>query len=104
MITAELGVTVPRGADLERVLHVLDPQFLALVRWDWQARMVHFPPEHPALGGDVCPVPDCGKRRQYASGLCRSCHPIWLEDGRDLAAFTETARTRGGGSGSVPAW
>jgi len=66
----------------------LDPGFLALLRWDWDLRVLHFPSDHPILGSPVCRAENCAKPSGLRTGLCPSCRKRWEASGQDIEHFT----------------
>ena len=64
----------PRTAQLTAAL---DPAFLSLLRWDWELRVLFFPPAHPVLGRASCKVTGCDKLSVTATGLCSGCGRAW---------------------------
>lgn len=73
----------------------VDPQFLAVLGWDPEMRVLTFPQAHPLLGWPVCSVAECGKIRKDSGGLCASCARNWQLEGEPaLPEFVQRPRTR----------
>ncbi|MGP4021261.1 tyrosine-type recombinase/integrase [Saccharopolyspora sp. 5N708] len=84
-----MGVAVLTSGDETRdsrvteLAEALDPDFLALLRWDWNLKVAFFPADHVVLGSPLCKVVQCGKRATHSSGLCTVCRRYWREHGAD---------------------
>jgi DNA-binding CsgD family transcriptional regulator len=71
------------------------PEFLTLVGWSAERRVLTFPQEHPLLGWRKCIIADCDQKVLTASGLCAACNLRWKRADRpDLANFVAVARVR----------
>jgi hypothetical protein len=80
----------------DRIWSAIDPEFLSLVRWDPDVRVLTFPAADPLLGIKVCAVAGCKQVRSKATGLCPTCDARWQETDRPpLAEFTATPRIYG---------
>jgi integrase len=51
----------------------ITPGFLALVRWDPEARILRFPQHHGLLGWNVCAVVECSTPTETADRICIAC-------------------------------
>lgn len=71
----------PETAEFDAVTAELraavEPDFLALLGWDPQMRLLYFPHDHPYLGVKACIVPGCYRASTYACGLCSGCRSRW---------------------------
>jgi integrase len=76
-----------------QLIAVLDPAFLAVLGWDWELRVLFFPPAHPVLGRPSCKVTGCDKPSVTATGLCSGCGRAWKacqkQDADDFQAFLD---------------
>ena len=86
-------VREPDDARIKEIIDALDPDFLKLLRWDWDQRVVFFPSDHPVLGMPDCQVEGCGKG-MFSSGLCCGCHARWKRSrtGQSIEDFVRTAK------------
>lgn len=88
-----VDVSAPRtGKEQDEItktlLAAITAEFAATIQFDSETCVIVFPQDHPTLGWKMCVVPDCGKRRTSASGVCASCHARWKRVGKpDLAQF-----------------
>jgi hypothetical protein len=64
--------TAERLGQAEQLRALLDPAFLAGIRWDAVAQLFAPPPEHPQLGHRICAVVGCTVAT-HALVLCPSC-------------------------------
>ncbi len=70
------------------------PEFLAMVGWSAEQRVVVFPQTHPQLGWCLCEVPNCEGKVHSAQGLCTSCLLRWNKSGRPpIDGFRNIERT-----------
>ncbi|MET8624686.1 hypothetical protein ABZW30_13170 [Kitasatospora sp. NPDC004669] len=72
----------------------VDKDFLDLLGWDPQVRVLHFPSEHPQLGTRACIHPGCDRASTYACGLCSGCRPRWKRSGLPVEEYLATAQAR----------
>jgi integrase len=78
------------GADL---LAAVEQDFLALLRWNPESRVLIFPQDHPVLGWPECRVAGCGKTGESSTGLCAACSLRWRRSGAsDLEEFLLVAK------------
>ena len=70
-------------------------EFLALMSWNPEVRVLSFPQDHPVLGWTPCLVRDCGKSVSQRGGLCIPCAQRHAASGVPLEEFT--AQTKGYG-------
>lgn len=71
----------------------ISPDFLELVGWSPERRVIVFPETHPQLGWRRCAVVNCGDRVHSTQGLCTSCLLRWKKSDRpELAGFLKLER------------
>ncbi|SEM81006.1 hypothetical protein [Streptacidiphilus jiangxiensis] len=70
----------------QQLVQALDEEFLGLVDWAWDLRVVTFPKEHPVLGIADCPVPGCVRGRT-GGAVCDACTHRWKASGIALEEF-----------------
>ncbi|GAA3783072.1 hypothetical protein GCM10022225_84150 [Plantactinospora mayteni] len=86
--------TAPGAADA--LWSAIDEDFLTLVGWDPQIRVLTFPPANPLLGIKVCVVAGCEQGRGRRNGLCPTCNERWAEAGSpDVEEFAAVPRIYG---------
>ncbi|MEU2793955.1 hypothetical protein [Streptomyces sp. NPDC007100] len=110
MTAARNTAAVPRpgrAAAEERfaeILGALDTDFLDVLGWDWERRVLTYPREHPVLGLPDCPVPNCTLAITVATlPMCRGCMERWSKSGVALEEFLLIPKgvSRGGRAASV---
>lgn len=70
--------------------------FLSLVRWDPNVRVLTFPASDPLLGIRFCIVTGCEQMRGKSTGLCPTCDARWHQAGSpSLEEFVATPRIYG---------
>ncbi|MER0484616.1 hypothetical protein ABR737_40895 [Streptomyces sp. Edi2] len=82
MLTTAQAVPQPAGpaseGRREEILAALDGDFLALLGWDWERRVITFPRQHPVIGVPDCPVPDCPSTITVLTrSMCGGCMERW---------------------------
>ena len=81
---------------VEALWAAIDSEFLALVGWDPQLRVLTFPAGDPLLGIKLCVVAGCEQSRGKRNGLCPTCNERWAEAGcPDVKAFAAIPRVYG---------
>ncbi|WP_433635516.1 tyrosine-type recombinase/integrase [Nocardia sp. CA-120079] len=60
----------------------ISPEFLAVIGWLPQRKVLEFPQDHPQLGFIVCPVVGCPQRAGGSQGICPTCWTRWKAVGR----------------------
>ncbi|MGY0062951.1 tyrosine-type recombinase/integrase [Streptomyces sp. LZ34] len=95
MATLLSAVHEPTGACTQQITAALDPEFLALLRWDWDLRIVFYPKSHPVLGMPDCQVKGCQRGSSRNGPLCDGCLRRHSQSGQALEDFLATA-TRSG--------
>ncbi|MCM8551597.1 site-specific integrase [Streptomyces sp. STCH 565 A] len=70
------------------------PEFLQLMGWDPQVRLLFIPRDHPQFSAPECLVAGCDKMVYYAfqQGLCVGCMKRWNESGQSIEEFASTAK------------
>ena len=72
---------------------VIQPEFLAVIAWDHERKIVTFPQEHPRLGWSACVVRECTKVTTLSSKLCPTCTRRWAAaGGQPLEEFVAVAK------------
>ncbi|WP_245745919.1 tyrosine-type recombinase/integrase [Nocardia altamirensis] len=70
-------------------------EFLQLVNWSAQRRVLSFPQGHPVLGWRLCSVANCDGRAKGLATFCPSCWVRWKEcDQPPVAEFIAIERIR----------
>lgn len=93
LVLARVAATA--GA-VEALWAAIDGEFLALVRWDPQVRVLTFPAADPLLGIKVCVVAGCEQGRGKRNGLCPTCNERWTDAGcPDVEQFAASPRIYG---------
>jgi integrase len=73
----------------------ITPEFLALLGWSPQQRVMTFPQSHPLLGWKECLVANCDQGTSRADGCCPACHDRWTKQDRPpMAEFVTIPRVR----------
>lgn len=73
------------------LFEALTAEFTGLVGWNWAARRISFPREHPLLGWNACTVASCGIPMTSSGAMCHACAERWRRSGRpDLDDFAVT--------------
>ncbi|MCX4405913.1 MULTISPECIES: site-specific integrase [unclassified Streptomyces] len=82
----------------------ISPEFLQLMGWDPQVRLLFIPRDHPQFSGPECLVTGCNKMVYYAfqQGLCVGCMRRWETSGRSIEEFAGTAKRIWRAIGEVP--
>ncbi|WP_405786818.1 hypothetical protein OG753_01820 [Streptomyces sp. NBC_00029] len=108
MTAAVAGIRPEAGAPaadarLEEVRRALDPEFLALLDWDWERRVITFPRVHPVIGLPDCPVPNCPLAITVATWpMCRGCIERWGRTDVPLEEFLRIPKTSTMRGGQLP--
>ncbi|MFE3250991.1 tyrosine-type recombinase/integrase [Streptomyces sp. NPDC059209] len=77
-----------------QIVQALDPEFLKVVSWDWERRVILFPRDHPVLGMPDCCVSACNRGARFGSEMCMGCERSWVKSGRSLEEFVRTPKVR----------
>ncbi|MGV9343120.1 tyrosine-type recombinase/integrase [Streptomyces sp. NPDC003688] len=97
MTTPATATLVPVfGEDLRtrQVVEVLDPEFLRIVRWDWDLRVIFYPKDHPVLGMPDCCVNGCTRGVRFDRKMCTGCERAWELSGQSVEDFAKVAKPR----------
>lgn len=76
------------------IVAALDPEFLQLVRWDWDLRVIFYPKNHPVLGMPDCSVNGCVRGARFGRPLCMGCELLWKDSGQSFEDFIKVAKGR----------
>ncbi|MFH8983461.1 hypothetical protein [Streptomyces varsoviensis] len=74
------------------MIDALDTEFLSLVSWDWESRVVRYPRVHPVLGMPDCVIPGCTKGSALGEPVCIGCIGRWRRSGLSLEEFAAVPR------------
>ncbi|MGW2137651.1 tyrosine-type recombinase/integrase [Streptomyces sp. NPDC001773] len=86
-----LGEDDPRT---RQIVEALDPEFLRIVRWDWELRVIFYPKDHPVLGMPDCCVNGCSRGVRFERKMCMGCERAWKQSGQSLEDFAKMAKPR----------
>ncbi|WP_220137614.1 tyrosine-type recombinase/integrase [Streptomyces himalayensis] len=72
----------------------ISSDFLKLMQWDPQVRLLFTPRDHPQFSAPDCLVEGCDKMVYYAyqQGLCVGCNIRWKASGQSIEEFAATAK------------
>ncbi|MFF8513391.1 hypothetical protein ACF064_35625 [Streptomyces sp. NPDC015492] len=87
---------------LGELLRALDGDFLTLLGWDWERRVITWPRQHPVIGLPDCPVPGCPLAITVLTRpMCGGCLERWRGSNLPLEDFllVPKAISRGVGQG-----
>ncbi|WP_199840247.1 hypothetical protein [Streptomyces viridochromogenes] len=91
------------GERLEEILSALDNDFLALLGWDWERRVITWPRQHPVIGLPDCPVPGCPLAITVLTRpMCAGCIERWRRTGLLLEEFLLVPKETSRGVGQGP--
>ena len=74
------------------IIAALDSEFLSLVSWDWDMRVVRYPKSHPVLGMPDCEIPGCTKDTPLGEPVCIGCPNRWRQSGLAFEDFAAAPR------------
>ncbi|MET9088505.1 tyrosine-type recombinase/integrase [Streptomyces sp. NPDC004237] len=74
------------------IIAALDADFLSLVSWDWDVRVVRYPKIHPVLGMPDCEIPGCTKGTPLGEPVCIGCRNRWRQSGMSFEDFAAVPR------------
>ncbi|MGW8557674.1 hypothetical protein [Streptomyces tubercidicus] len=74
------------------ITDALDADFLTLVSWDWDVRVVRYPKSHPVLGMPDCEIPGCAKGTPLGEPVCIGCMNRWRQSGLVFEDFITAPR------------
>jgi hypothetical protein len=81
-VTAATVVAAPAAREDEEEItaalwEVIEPEFVTLLGWDPEVKILSFPQKHPLLGWKACLVEGCDKIGRSSKQLCAACHNRW---------------------------
>lgn len=97
MTAPALFVPEPGAAEDPRtrqIVDALDPEFLRLVGWDWDLRVIFFPKDHAVLGMPDCCVEGCTRGVRFGRPMCMGCERTWKGSGLSLGDFAQIVKPR----------
>ncbi|WP_409468350.1 hypothetical protein [Streptomyces sp. HC307] len=74
------------------IIAALDADFLSLVSWNWEERVVRYPKSHPVLGMPDCEILDCTKGTPLGEPVCIGCRNRWRQSGMAFEDFAAAPR------------
>lgn len=80
MTAATAVLPVADGEDDQRLAQLcaaIEPEFLTIMSWSAETKVLTFPQDHPLLGWHGCAVSGCWRASAKAGGLCRACKRRW---------------------------
>ncbi|MEU9083335.1 site-specific integrase [Streptomyces sp. NPDC048357] len=77
-----------------QIMDALNPEFLRVVRWDWNMRVVFFPRDHPVLGMPDCSVKGCTRGVRFGRPMCTGCERAWKGSGLLLEDFAAMSKSK----------
>ncbi|MBZ2410755.1 hypothetical protein HX747_30480 [Streptomyces sp. L06] len=98
------AVTSTTGEIADPLHEAIDPEFLQLMTWDPEIRLLVIPRDHPQFSAPDCLVTGCDKMVYYAfqHGLCVGCMRRWEKSGQSIEEFTGTTKRVWRAIGEVP--
>ncbi|MET9210104.1 hypothetical protein ABZW38_33880 [Streptomyces bacillaris] len=107
MTAARAAVPLPSGVlagdeRLGELLRAQDEEFLTLLGWDWERRVITWPRQHPVIGLPDCPVSGCPLAITVLTRpMCGGCMERWRGSSLPLQEFllVPKAISRGVGQG-----
>jgi hypothetical protein len=88
---------------LGQILHALDEDFLVLLGWDWDRRVITWPRQHPVIGLPDCPVPGCPLAITVPTRpMCGGCMERWRNSSLPLDEFLLVPKEMSRGVGQSP--
>ncbi|MFI1586125.1 hypothetical protein [Embleya sp. NPDC020630] len=83
----------PQDLRMREIVAALDADFLSLLGWDWDVRVVRYPKSHPVLGMPDCRISGCVTGTVLGEPMCVGCTVRWRKSGLSLEDFTAGGRT-----------
>ncbi|MFI0906067.1 tyrosine-type recombinase/integrase [Streptomyces sioyaensis] len=95
VITTAPPLTEHDGGDTTaELMAMVEPEFLSVLGWSPQVRLLFLPYDHPLLGMPVCLVSGCSLP-SVAKGLCSGCYQWWKQQGEPpMEGFTAEGRVQ----------
>ncbi|MEU4705610.1 hypothetical protein AB0G00_04190 [Nocardia salmonicida] len=79
----------------EELWSLIPPEFLEMIGWTEERRVVSFPQTHPVLGWQFCAVINCEQPTVGIQAFCCHCTRHWRAQGRpDISRFASRPRSR----------
>ncbi|WP_371666793.1 hypothetical protein OG985_03745 [Streptomyces sp. NBC_00289] len=95
--------TLAADERLAEILRAMDEDFLVLLGWDWNRRVVTWPRQHPVIGLPDCPVPGCPLAITVLTRpMCGGCMLRWSKSDLPLEEFVLVTKAESRGVGQVP--
>lgn len=92
-----------RDGYLEEILRALDENFLTLLGWDWERRVITWPRHHPVIGLPDCPVSGCPLAITVLTRpMCAGCLERWRRSSLPLDEFLLVPKEMSRGAGQSP--
>ncbi|MFG2368857.1 tyrosine-type recombinase/integrase [Streptomyces mirabilis] len=93
-MTVTAIAAVPTHEAGDSLAEVISPEFLHLMGWDPQVRLLFIPRDHSQFSAPECLIEGCNKMVYYAfqQGLCVGCMRRWETSGQSIEEFTGTAK------------
>ncbi|WP_030767149.1 MULTISPECIES: tyrosine-type recombinase/integrase [unclassified Streptomyces] len=94
MTAIQAVVASPPDEAATELQKAISAEFLELMGWDPQLRVLFVPREHPQFSAPECLVEGCTKMVYYEfqQGLCSGCMKRWEGSGQDIEEFTATTK------------
>lgn len=98
------GSEAPAGDEGQReILGALDEDFLVVLGWDWERRVITWPRQHPVIGLPDCPVPGCPLAITVSTRpMCGGCLERWRGCSLPLEEFLRVPKQTSRGVGQGP--
>ncbi|MEU1011284.1 hypothetical protein [Streptomyces sp. NPDC005890] len=92
-----IGASLPLAHELqdlrtEVITDALDAEFLSLVSWNWESRVVRYPEAHPVLGMPDCEISGYTKGTPLGEPVCVGCIGRWRRSGLSFEDFAAVPR------------
>lgn len=94
LATVTVAPEVGEDPRTRQIVRALDPEFLRIVRWDWDLRVIFYPKEHPVLGMPDCCVNGCTRGVRFDRKMCTGCERAWELSGQSVEDFAKVAKAR----------
>lgn len=105
VLAAALPGSVAPASDerLREIFHALDEDFLVVLGWDWERRVITWPRQHPVIGLPDCPVPGCPLAITVSTRpMCGGCLERWRGCSLPLEEFLLVPKQTSRGVGQGP--
>ncbi|MFI5783747.1 site-specific integrase [Nocardia sp. NPDC051570] len=92
-IDVAVAQCAPALDEADRLWAEIPDEFLAVLGWSPDHRVITFPQDHPLLGWKVCEVTNCDMPASGVKRLCGTCQKRWSAAGEpSIERFTVVAR------------